>query len=164
MNKYSLTTFFLLIGLLNFPGTLLASNALSSASDDRIEKMRSAILQDLEGEMLYRISGQEQWQSASIGDRFNELDMVKTGANSIAVILVEGGSEAQLTLRPNTQIEIKKMHKNGMAEHTQMNLWTGSVLAKAEKLTYDSTFQVKTPAMVAGIRGTEFEVSYQPPE
>ncbi|MFT5207337.1 MAG: ferric-dicitrate binding protein FerR (iron transport regulator) [Candidatus Omnitrophota bacterium] len=164
MNKHTLLTFLVLIGLLAMTNSSLASNANHADQNDGIEKLRHAVLRDLEGELFFKSPQADAWLNAKIGDRFNELDTVKTGANSIAVILVEGGSEAQLTLRPNTQIEIKKMHTNGDAEHTQMNLWMGSVLAKAEKITHDSTFQVKTPAMVAGIRGTEFEVSYQPPD
>ena len=71
------------------------------------------------------------------------------------------GSTAVLTLRNNSYLILNTLsgEANSKEKETVLDLAIGSVLLKVNKLKGDSTFQVKTPNAVTGVRGTVFEVT-----
>ncbi|HQB12266.1 MAG TPA: FecR domain-containing protein, partial [Candidatus Omnitrophota bacterium] len=46
---------------------------------------------------------------------------------------------------------------------TLLNLAVGKLLAKVEPLTGNSSFSVRTPSAISGVRGTSFEVEIEEP-
>ena len=79
-------------------------------------------------------------------------DVLETGSNSLLIIQLN--SKGELKLRGNTILILEATGKE-----TSIILNSGSVFAKVNKLV-NSSFSVRTPSMVAGVRGTEFFVAY----
>ncbi|KJJ84232.1 FecR domain-containing protein [Candidatus Omnitrophus magneticus] len=93
-------------------------------------------------------------QRVSLGDFLTEGDLIQTGKNSRVEITLENGNV--LTLKENSEITIKKMEmeiKTGNYDNTfESN--KGEIKALVEKLGKKSTFKIKTPTAVCGVRGT----------
>ena len=79
-------------------------------------------------------------------------DILKTADNSL--LIVELSSSSKLKLKGNTILALETTGKEA-----SLFLNKGSVFAKVKKLLI-GTFTIRTPSMVAGVRGTEFFVAY----
>lgn len=87
---------------------------------------------------------------ATIDSTIQEADTVTTKKNSYVVIAL--GDFATVSLKPNTRIYLNSL-SNGKSEIFQES---GKTFSKVKKGT---SYAIKTPTMVAGVRGTSFEVS-----
>ena len=90
--------------------------------------------------------------SGEIGMELSREDRVRTGADGTAVIELENGS--QLKLRENTLINLETI-----AGDVQVELQEGSLFSRVERLA-GRGYRVRTGAVVAGVRGTEFFVAF----
>ena len=79
-------------------------------------------------------------------------DILKTGSNSL--LIIELNSKGELKLRGNTILILETTGKD-----TSLILNRGSVFSRVNRLV-NGSFSVRTPGMVAGVRGTEFFVAY----
>ncbi len=81
-----------------------------------------------------------------------------------------GGSGAKaaakqnvIRLWENTLLGVDKLNSTstgaGVVSETELNLKAGRVLGSVNKLSAGSTYEIKLPNGVAGIRGTDFEIS-----
>lgn len=125
---------------------------------------RVAEIASLEGDVWFRKSGTTEWKGAEKGMLLLENDEIKTGENAKAEILLDAGGETgKLDLASNSQMRFEAMGQDPMTQDktTLLDLAVGKVLVKAEKLRGNSTFQVKTPTSICGVRGTLFEVSVE---
>lgn len=85
------------------------------------------------------------------------LDVVNTQASARARIALDDGS----VLNVGSESSIKVVKHDGAAQQTELELTYGKLRSQAQKITKaDGKFQVKTPAGVAGVVGTDFFVSY----
>src|SRR5215471_8983067 len=85
------------------------------------------------------------------------LDVVNTQASARARIALDDGS----VLNVGSDSSIKVVKHDGAAQQTELELTYGKLRSQAQKITKpDGKFQVKTPAGVAGVVGTDFFVSY----
>ncbi|HSC44377.1 MAG TPA: FecR family protein [Candidatus Acidoferrum sp.] len=85
------------------------------------------------------------------------LDVVNTQASARARIALDDGS----VLNVGSESSIKVVKHDGGAQQTELELTYGKLRSQAQKITKaDGKFQVKTPAGVAGVVGTDFFVSY----
>jgi FecR protein len=85
------------------------------------------------------------------------LDVVNTQASARARIALDDGS----VLNVGSDSSIKVVKHDGGAQQTELELTYGKLRSQAQKITKpDGKFQVKTPAGVAGVVGTDFFVSY----
>lgn len=128
------------------------------------EAVRVAEISNLEGAVWYRKSGTTEWKGAEKGMLLLENDEIKTGENAKAEILLDtAGETGKLDLTANSQMRFETMGKDPATEDktTLLDLAVGKVLIKAEKLRGNSTFQVKTPTSICGVRGTLFEVTVE---
>lgn len=86
---------------------------------------------------------------------------IKTGPNS-SVIIYLSNNQSQLTIDASTTVNVDKLTstKTGAdtVSETEMELKEGKITGNVKKLSRASTFNVKTPVGVAGIRGTAFLV------
>ncbi len=68
-----------------------------------------------------------------------------------------------IRLWENTLMSVEKLNLTstgaGVVSETEMNLKAGKVLGSVNKLSAGSTYEIKLPNGVAGIRGTDFEIS-----
>ena len=84
-------------------------------------------------------------------------DVVNTQASSRARIALDDGS----VLNVGSESSIKVVKHDGGAQQTELELTYGKLRSQAQKITKpDGKFQVKTPAGVAGVVGTDFFVSF----
>lgn len=97
----------------------------------------------------------ETRQIADFGTPLAEGDRVITGANGVAVVTVSAGS--QIKLRENTVVTIDAQTTAGSVELEQ-----GGIFARVRQAATGGgrSFEVRTPTVVAGVRGTEFFVAY----
>jgi hypothetical protein len=85
------------------------------------------------------------------------LDVVNTQASARARIALDDGS----VLNVGSDSSIKVVKHDGGAQQTELELTYGRLRSQAQKITKsDGKFEVKTPAGVAGVVGTDFFVSY----
>jgi len=85
------------------------------------------------------------------------LDVVNTQASARARIALDDGS----VLNVGSDSSIKVVKHDGGAQQTELELTYGKLRSQAQKITKsDGKFEVKTPAGVAGVVGTDFYVSY----
>src|SRR5262249_16643358 len=84
-------------------------------------------------------------------------DVVNTQASARARIALDDGS----VLNVGSDSSIKVVKHDGGAQQTELELTYGKLRSQAQKITKpDGKFQVKTPAGVAGLVGTDFFVGF----
>jgi ferric-dicitrate binding protein FerR (iron transport regulator) len=84
-------------------------------------------------------------------------DVVNTQASARARIALDDGS----VLNVGSESSIKVVKHDGGTQQTELELTYGKLRSQAQKITKpDGKFQVKTPAGVAGVVGTDFFVSF----
>ncbi len=125
---------------------------------------RVAEISNLQGAVWFRKSGTAEWKGAEKGMLLLENDEIKTGENAkVEILLDTAGETGKLDLAANTQMRFEAMKKDPATKDktTLLDLAVGKVLIKAEKLNGNSSFQVKTPTSICGVRGTLFEVTVE---
>jgi hypothetical protein len=91
------------------------------------------------------------------GDSLFYKDQVKTGGNSRLKIEKSKGNEIIV----NEKTNLKLNTDNGKANTSVVQLLSGGVRCRLKNLK-GAGFKVKTPVAVAGVRGTDFLVTYNP--
>ncbi|MFW5688714.1 MAG: FecR family protein [bacterium] len=124
---------------------LLAAVASAWAQDGRLEYV--------EGDVWVESAGARTF--ADFGSPVARGDLVITGADGVAVVTVAEGS--QIKLRENTVVEISRL-----VDRASVDLRQGGIFARVSREIAGSRrgFQVTTPTVVAGVRGTRFFVAY----
>jgi len=129
------------------------------------EAKRTAVITDLEGDVEVKTPEGEGWSPASTGMVLNEKDFIRTNADSWVSLNLNGSGEtAALELNENSQLMLLKLTKNeeNGTQNTLLDLAIGKILIRAQKLhTKESSFEVKTPTSIVGVRGTVFEVEVE---
>jgi len=101
--------------------------------------------------------------SPSVGDQLNAADSVATSANSSAIVEFADGS--RIFLDPETSVAlntISSFDQNGMID-TSFRLRGGRVESRViPGGTPETRFRVLTPPAIAAVKGTDFNVAYQP--
>jgi len=97
-----------------------------------------------------------------IGSKIFEGETVISGADSRAKIVMSDRNV--MNINPDTKLQIQKYVNDSSTgeKAVQLNLVEGKVRNNVEQ-TYDgvkTTFKIKTPTAVAGVRGTQFLASY----
>lgn len=84
-------------------------------------------------------------------------DLVNTQANARARIALDDGS----VLNVGSDSSVKVTKYDGAAQQTELDLAYGKLRSQAQKITKtDGKFEVRTPAGVAGVVGTDFYLAY----
>jgi hypothetical protein len=84
-------------------------------------------------------------------------DVVNTQANARARIALDDGS----VLNVGSDSSLKVTKSDGAAQQTELDLAYGKLRSQAQKITKtDGKFEVRTPAGVAGVVGTDFYIGY----
>ena len=113
----------------------------------------------VEGDVLILKKDAKEWQKANPGDALEDGDTVKTLENSRVKLQFSPGGK--VILKEDTSLKINTVDSNGPLEGggTDLFLSKGDIKALVTRLEEGSTFEVKTPTAVCGIRGTVFYVS-----
>jgi len=122
----------------------------------------TASLQSVTGDVQIMLPG-GSWQAGTVNMSLPSGTQIKTGAKSSAT--VKWSSSNTLKINPFTNFTIKDIDIDPRTKTVTSNLdlTTGKVKAKAEKLHNPSSeFSISTPTAVAGVRGTEFDMENTP--
>jgi len=123
---------------------LLGLALVAGAEDGRVEYV--------EGEVWIESSGARA--VADFGSPVSAGDLVITGSDGTAIVTVGAGS--QIKLREDTVVEIHSAATRG-----SVDLREGGIFARVNRAVAGGrAFQVSTPTVVAGVRGTEFFIAY----
>lgn len=119
-------------------------------------------LKVVKGDVQIKSSKSGQTTRARIGEKVYPKDVVITGKDSRAKIVMIDKNE--INISPESQVEIQNYEFDPKAgkKDVLLNVIYGKVRSKVEQ-KYDgksSRFQIKTPAAVAGVRGTDFMTSF----
>ncbi len=109
--------------------------------------------------------GSQPFAPAANGQTLNAGDIVRTGPQSRAVILL--ADETQLKLNANTQLQLAAVRQSSnllvrvaqagaRADQSILNLSSGEAWLRSKKTP--AAMSVRTPAVTAAIRGTEFDL------
>jgi len=113
------------------------------------------------------VSAQRKGQAINVSEglALEAGDLISTGTDGSAEISY--GSLATLRLFPQTKVSITVIISRALdkadRDAADLNLLAGTVAAKVKKLSAKDEFLVLTPNSAAGVRGTQFVVSYDEP-
>ena len=127
------------------------------------EVMRTGRIADLKGRVEVTPAGGRRVR-AKIGMVLNEGDFVKTHSKSWARLNLNGVETSIVEVEPNTQVVLSELtvDESRGSQKTMLDLAMGKVLCTAQKLhTEGSSFNIKTPTSVVGVRGTTFAVEVE---
>jgi hypothetical protein len=95
--------------------------------------------------------------TASAKTAVDWLDVLNTQANARARVALDDGS----VLNVGADSSLKVVKHDGGAQQTELELAYGKLRSQAQKITKtDGKFEVKTPAGVAGVVGTDFYLAF----
>lgn len=116
----------------------------------------------LSGHVQYRLQG-GQWKDAKLGLALPAFTELETGPRSKVILVFANGST--LALNSLTSVMLDKYGTGSYGSQVVMSLRSGRLLAKIPKNKNGAQrhhFYVRTPTVVAGVRGTIEEISYSP--
>lgn len=107
----------------------------------------------MEGDVAVKPAGSASWKSADAGTILYEGDSVRTGRNSWAEIGIGEGFRNVVRVKENTLTEL-----TGLGP-VRLGLLKGELRSLVERLSADTSFEIKTPTAVCGARGTGWDTS-----
>jgi hypothetical protein len=137
---------------------------VSSAGNTVAETARFGRVLDVKG-IVETKNGKQPWLKTKPGLLLYEGIFIRTQAGSSALIELEGTSGmSQLEVKENSQLRLAQMveDRDAGSQNTLIDLALGKLLIQAETLNSDkSSFEVKTPTSLIGVRGTSFAVTVE---
>ena len=119
-----------------------------------------AVVRAIRGSAQYAEGG--QWLPLKVGQTLKPGSSIRT-ANESQVDLFMDQNGPVVRLVENTTLGIDKLNYEATGIdtiiETQLDLKSGRVLGIVKKMAHNSKYEIKTPNGVAGIRGTEYDVS-----
>ncbi len=121
------------------------------------------VLRVVKGDVQIKVAKTGEKIKARIGGKVFPKDVILTGKDARAKIVMIDKNE--INVSPQSQIEIQNYEFNpepGGKKEVLLNVIYGKVRSKVEQ-KYDgktSKFLIKTPSAVAGVRGTDFLMSF----
>ena len=109
------------------------------------------------------------------GDAVLVSDVVTTGANASVVLIlstgatVQLGAESQLAIETflqdpfaESELRIGDLEREPTTSNARLTLTRGELVTNVKKLHWSSHYEIITPVGAAGVRGTTFNVTFQP--
>jgi len=120
---------------------------------------RYATLKNPGKDVFVKCQGGE-WQAAKDGMVILPGDVVKTAAAGSVEVMLDGGKVGRVEIKEGSIFRINKTETNPATgdKTTLLDLAIGKMIAHVEKLKGESKFEVRTPTVLTGVRGTVFEV------
>jgi len=119
-------------------------------------------LLSFQGQVVHKTSGGTIWQKVSGEVHLQPGDVLRTGAQSKAELEFQGGV---IRMYENTILELPKEVKQGAKNHitkkTLAQLMKGRSIFKIIKDSLERPFEVVTPSLIAGVKGTTFRVTQE---
>jgi FecR protein len=140
------------------------------------EKPASVIAVQVKGTVEVQHGAATTTEPVTDGTQLGQDDTVTTAAQSSVMLVLPNGTVVALKEKSRLKISLAlnspavgdalaataaEAPEAGVSK-TSFDLAFGQMLTRVRKLNPSSTFEVQTPVSVAAVRGTVFEVSYQP--
>lgn len=129
------------------------------------EVKREAKIISIEGMARVKAMHTKLWIPAEIGMILREGDMLKTGPDAWVMLNLNGsGQTATVEVESNSQLYFTELIKDEQvkSQKTLLELAMGEILITVQKAdSPESSFEVKTPTAIVGVRGTKFAVKVE---
>lgn len=143
-------------------GIALGAMLSTSTGQAQSTKQGKAQVRAVHGSARYSTGG-GAWLDLSVGTTLNSGAVVSTAAGS-HVDLYLGINGPAVRVAEDTQMSIDKLTYTDTGAdaviETQLNLTKGTLIGAVRKLAAASRYEIKTPAGVAGIRGTDYVITH----
>jgi hypothetical protein len=111
----------------------------------------------VKGQVEILLPGTTAWKPLAVKDPVPEGSRLRAGADGEAdVLLAEKGA---VRLKPGTEITVTENQTVASTPRIQVSLERGRLLHRFDRMAPGGSYSVKTPASVAGIRGTQFDIA-----
>ncbi|MFC1675259.1 FecR domain-containing protein [Candidatus Omnitrophota bacterium] len=128
------------------------------------QTLRISTIAAVNGTVEVKIAG-GAWMPAQVGMTLQQGDLIRTMEASSATVNLDGNGEtAMVRVKENSQMMIAQLVQDieAATQSTLLDLALGSVLITAKELHSEkSSFEVKTPTSIVGVRGTTFDVTVE---
>lgn len=135
---------------------------LLAASVEAAVQNNSAVVRAVRGSATYSNDKGANWKKLNVGTKLAGNSVVRTSADSV-VDLFLGDNGPVVRVTEDTSMGIDKLTSEGTGAEkiieTELNLKNGRILGNVKKLAKASRYEITTPKGVAGIRGTEYDIS-----
>jgi len=145
----------LLIVLLIFLVLLIFSCTKNETPTIKIPEGKTAKIIFLVGDVFIQ-KDSNNWDRAEIGDILKEGEFLKTGENSYCEIIISSGTIFRM--KDRSKLKLTLLPKDAENNKSIIKLFTGSLFAKVDKITYKSNVTIETESVTLGVRGTKFFV------
>jgi FecR protein len=143
-------------------GIALVAVLAASTGQAQSTKQGKAQVRAVSGSARYSTGG-GAWMELKTGTVLNSGAVVSTAAGS-HVDLYLGMNGPVVRVSEDTQMGIDKLTYTDTGAdaviETQLNLTKGTLIGSVRKLAAASRYEIKTPAGVAGIRGTDYVITH----
>ena len=150
-------TFRVLSASLLYLGLLSCAVAQEPASAMAVSSAAwQAQIAKISGSVQFKESGDDEWSAVQLQMPLEQGDMLKTGSDGSVRLILDG--EAVVELGSSTVLTVRSLGYSASA----IDLKQGSLLGKIKNLfSRQRAFEVRTPAAVCAVRGTEFAVEHE---
>jgi len=120
-----------------------------------------AVVRSIRGDAQYQESG-GQWLPLKVGQVLKAGSTVRTANDSHADLFMDQNGPV-VRLVENTTLGLDKLNYTATGVdtviETQLDLKSGRIIGIVRKMADQSKYEIKTPNGVAGIRGTEYDIT-----
>ena len=145
-----------------FTAVAVAFTLASAAQAQSVQG--KAEVKALHGTAKYSTGG-NVWVPLKVGTVLKAGAIIQTAADS-TVDLNLGANGPVVRVTPNTTLSFDKLAYTDTGAdrviETQLNLQSGRILGNVKKLAAASRYEIKLPTGVAGVRGTDYDVTAKP--
>lgn len=132
---------------------------VSLFSAQAAEKQGKAEVRAIRGTAKYSTGG-GQWMPLKVGTVLRSGSIVQTAsASSVDLFLGQNGPVVRVTEDTMMGFDKLSLNTEDSTIETQLDLKSGRILGNVKKLAGASRYEIKTPTGVAGIRGSEYDIS-----
>jgi hypothetical protein len=125
-------------------------------------KGQAIVLDALEGSVEVRAAGGETWQKANAGQTLQVGDRIRVGSGGRAVIRWDGLGESELGANSELLVKSDTPVAGTDERSLGLRLEAGRMWSRLLRLIeVDAGFVVETPEIVATVRGTSFDISFE---
>ena len=120
-----------------------------------------AVVRSIHGQAQYQESG-GQWLPLKVGQVLKAGSAVRTANDSHADLFMDQNGQV-VRMVENTTLGLDKLNYTATGVdtiiETQLDLKSGRIIGVVRKMADQSKYEIKTPNGVAGIRGTEYDIT-----
>ncbi|MCB1176839.1 MAG: FecR domain-containing protein [Leptospiraceae bacterium] len=158
MNKK--ITIFLAAAAMLLVGVFVAINQSSDGGGQNKELAQTAKVIFISGEVAIKTWDGQELPKPKVGTVLKAKDSIVTANKSSVELLMNNGTT--LKVKSNSEFSITKIDINEEVSDEEVFLKRGLVVADVKKKKQTDNFRVTTPTVIAGVRGTKFQVEVNP--